>query len=126
MVRVGCGRLGRARDGSEGLDEDRSKDGDEGMDYVVGKSVSTDGEGEGGVGISNRGAGAFLGQRVYVLRRARVGFTVGYSSWREGISEIMGKDMATTELSVSELGATEEKKAKFVVGRGIRQEGLVT
>ena len=116
MVRVGCGRLGRARDGSEGLDEDRSKDGDEGMDYVVGKSVSTDGEGEGGVGISNRGAGAFLGQRVYVLRRARVGFTVGYSSWREGISEIMGKDMATTELSVSELGVTEEERTESMVG----------
>ena len=37
------GWLWRAReagDGSEGLDEDRSKDGDEGRDDVVGKSVS--------------------------------------------------------------------------------------
>ena len=47
MVSVGdgCGGPRKDGDGSEGLDEDRSQDGDEGMDDVVGKSVSTDGEG---------------------------------------------------------------------------------
>lgn len=108
------------------MDEDRSKDGDEGRDDVVGKSVSTDGEGERGVGISNRGEGAFLGRRVYVLRRIEVGFAVGYSSWREGRSEIVDEEMGVTEWSVSELGATEEEGAESVVGGGIRPEGLVT
>ena len=39
-VGAGCGGPRRGGDGSEGLDEDRSKDSDEGRDDVVGKSVS--------------------------------------------------------------------------------------
>ena len=123
-VGAGCGGPRRDGDGSEGLDEDRSKDGDEGREEVVGKSVSTDREG--GVGISSRGEGACLGRRVYVLRRAGVGFAVGYSAGREGRSEIVDEEMGATELSVSELGAKEEEGAESVVGGRIRQEGLVT
>ena len=123
------GWLWRAReagDWSEGLDEDRSKDGDEGRDDVVGKSVSTNGEGERGIRISNRGEGAFLGRRVYILRRVEVGFALGCSSWREGRSEIVDEEMGATEWSVSKLGATEEEGVESVVGGGIRREGLVT
>ena len=63
---------------------------------------------------------------MYVLRRVGVGFIVGCSSWREGRSEIVGEKMGAIELSVSELGAIEEKGAESVVGGGIRREGLVT
>ena len=82
--------------------------------------------GEGGVGISNRGEEAFLGWRVYVLRRAGGGFAVGCSSGREGRSEIVDEEMGATELSVSELGETEKEGAESMVGGGIRREGLVT
>ena len=50
-VGVGCGELGRARDGSEGVDEEGSKDGDKGRDDV-------------GVGIASGREGASLGRRV--------------------------------------------------------------
>ena len=63
---------------------------------------------------------------MYVLRRAGVGFVVGCSSWREGSLEIVGEEMGVTELSVSELGAIEKEEAEFVVGEGIRREGVVT
>ena len=106
------------------MDEDRSKDGDEGREEVVGKSVSTDGEE--GVGISSIGEGACLGRRVYVLRRAGVGFAVGCLAGRDGRSEIVDEEMGATELSVSELGAKEEEGAESVVGGRIRREGLVT
>ena len=40
LVRVTCGDLGRAVDGSEGVDEEGSKDGDEGRDDVgAGKAI---------------------------------------------------------------------------------------
>ena len=121
------GGLGRVRDGPEGLDEDRSKDGDAGRDDVVGNSVSIDGKGKGGVGIPNRGEKAFLGQRVYVLRRARVGFAVGCSSWRKGRLEIVGEEMGATELSVSELGAIEEEGgAESVVGGSDKVRMIMT
>ena len=50
-VRVGCGELGRAGDGSEGVDEEGSKDGDEGRDDV-------------GARMASGHEGASLGRRV--------------------------------------------------------------
>ena len=50
-VEVGCGELGRAGDGSEGVDEEGSKDGDEGRDDV-------------GAGMASGCEGASLGLRV--------------------------------------------------------------
>ena len=48
-VGVGCGELGRAGDGSEGVDEEGSKDEDEGRDDV-------------GAGMASGSEGASLGR----------------------------------------------------------------
>ena len=48
---VGCGELGRAGDGSEGVDEEGSKNGDEGRDDV-------------GTGMASGREGASLRRRV--------------------------------------------------------------
>ena len=50
-IGVGCGELGIAGDGSEGVDEEGSKDGDEGRDDV-------------GAGMASGHKGASLGRRV--------------------------------------------------------------
>ena len=44
----------------------------------------------------------------------------------KGRSEIVGEEMGATELSMSELGTTEEDRVESMVGRGIKREGLVT
>ena len=47
-------------------------------------------------------------------------FRSGLLIMERGRSEIVGEKMGATKLSVSELGATEEKIAKSVVGGRIR------
>ena len=44
----------------------------------------------------------------------------------KGRSEIVGEEMGATELSMSELGTTEEDGVESMVGGEIRREGLVT
>ena len=41
-----------------------------------------------------------------------MGCSLGYSSWREGRLEIVGKETGVTEVGVSELGATKEEEAR--------------
>ena len=81
------------------MDEEGRKEGDEGRDDV-------------GAGMASGCEGASLGRRVYVLRGAVVGCSLGCSSWREGRLEIVGEETGATEVGVSELGTTKEEEAR--------------
>ena len=41
-----------------------------------------------------------------------MGCSLGCSSWREGILDVLGEETGATEVGVSELGATKEEEAR--------------